>query len=366
MIDPFSVSGLHLFREGRSRAINAENPTGQKGGGGKASGTLGPSRKGSPCIPVIKQNETVTLAHISGAGMMQHIWCTVTDQTPAGRYVLRDLVLRMYWDGEDAPSVEVPLGDFFLNGFGRGYPVNSQPIVVNPKRGMNCFFPMPFRNEARITVENQHGGDVQGFFFQIDYTEYDAPPSGAGTFHAQWRRQRLTATGEDYTIVDGIRGKGHYVGTFVALQTLERAWWGEGEFKFYLDGDEDYPTLCGTGCEDYFGGAWSFGGKDSQGQTEEQTFCTPYMGYPFYSRDDNYRNDFFHSECPPMRALYRFHIPDPILFDRDLKVTMQQIGANEHGLFERQDDVSSVAYWYQAEPHNPFAPLPNANSRIPR
>jgi len=366
MTDPFSISGLYLLKEGRSCAINAENPDGRKGRGGMAAGALGPSRKGSPCIPLLRQGETRELAHIQGPGIIRHIWFTVTDQTPAGRYVLRDLVLRMYWDGEADPSVEVPLGDFFLNGFARGYPVNSQPIAVNPKRGMNCFFPMPFCAEARITIENQHGGDIAGLFYQIDFTRLDAPPSGAGAFHAQWRRQRLTEPLNDYVIVDGIRGRGHYVGTFIALQTLERAWWGEGEMKFYLDGDEEYPSICSTGMEDYFGGAWSFGGKDAQNQTQEQTFSTPYMGYPFYARDDDYHNDFFHSECPPMRALYRFHIPDPILFDRDLRATVQQIGADEHGLFERQDDVSSVAYWYQTEPHAPFPPLPGASLRRPR
>ncbi len=366
MIHPFSTCDLAMLREGRSRAINAENPSGAKGAGGMACSKLGPSRKGSPCIPLIKQGETITLAHIRGAGVIRHIWCTVTDQTPAGRYVLRDLVLRVYWDGEDTPSIQTPLGDFFANGFARGYAVNSQPIAVNPKRGMNCFFPMPFGSEAIITLENQHGGDVPGFFYQIDYTELDTPPENTGRFHAQWRRQRLTALGQDYAIVEGIQGRGHYVGTFVALQTLERGWWGEGEVKFFLDGDSQYPTLCGTGAEDYFGGAWSFGGKDAQGNTQEQTFCTPYMGYPFYARDDNFHNDYFHSECPPMRAFYRFHIPDPVLFETDLRVTLQQIGVNELGLFERQDDVSSVAYWYQTEPHAPFAPFPDAQSRWPR
>ena len=365
-MSPYDVSDLYRLQEGRSRAINQENPTGEKGRGGMAASALGPSRKGSPCIPLLRANETATLADIHGAGVIRHIWITVTDKTPAGRFVLRDLVLRMYWDGEEAPSVEAPLGDFFLNGFSSSYSVQALPIVVNPLRGMNCYLPMPFANGARITVENQHGGDIQGFFYQIDYTELDRPPEDAGRLHAQWRRERLTELGRDYVLVDGIRGRGHYVGTFLALQTLERGWWGEGEMKFYLDGDECYPTICGTGAEDYFGGAWSFGGKDAQGRTLERTFCTPFLGYPFYSRDDAYQNDFFLSECPPMRALYRFHVPDPILFEHDLRVTLQQIGASERGLFERQDDVSSVAYWYQTEPHQAFPALPGADARVPR
>lgn len=366
MFDSLSLYGLSTLREGRSRAINAENPTGEPGRGGMATGALGPSRKGSPCLPVVCAGETVTLAQIRGAGVINHIWCTVTDRTPAGRYVLRDLVLRIYWNGEPEPSVEAPLGDFFLNGFGRGYTVQSLPIVVNPKRGMNSYFPMPYTTQARITLENQHGGDVQGFFYQVDYTELDAPPENTGLFHAQWRRQRLTEPRQDFVIADGIRGHGHYVGTFLALQTLERDWWGEGEIKFYLDGDETYPTLCGTGTEDYFGGAWSFGGKDALGRTQELTYHTPFLGYPYYSRDDEYQNDYFLSECPPMRALYRFHIPDPILFHSNLRVTLQQIGANEHGLFERQDDVSAVAYWYQTEPHSPYPVMIPAAARHPR
>ena len=155
MLDGFSLSGLPVMREGRSRAINAENPTGEPGRGGMAASALGAGRKGSPCLPWLHAGETVTLAHIHGAGIINHIWCTVTDRTAAGRYVLRDLVLRMYWDGEATPSVEAPLGDFFANGFGRGYTVQSLPIVVNPKRGMNCYFPMPFASEARITLQRQ-------------------------------------------------------------------------------------------------------------------------------------------------------------------------------------------------------------------
>lgn len=366
MFTPFSMASLSTLREGRSRAITQENPTGQKGGGGMVGSDLGPSRKGSPCIRVIPQGQTATLAAIQGPGIINHIWITVPDRTDAGRYVLRDLVLRMYWNGEETPSVETPLGDFFLNGFGRGYRIISQPIVVNPKNAMNCFFPMPFDNGAVITVENQHGGDLPGLFYQIDYIELDKPQPNAGTFHAQWRRQPVTQLQQDYVILDGVQGKGHYVGTFIALQSLERGWWGEGEMKFYLDGDTQYPTICGTGMEDYFGGAWSFGGMDEQGNMQEQTFSTPYMGYPFYSRDTGIKNEFFMSECPPMRSLYRFHIPDPILFDRDLRVTLQQIGGDERGLRERQDDISSVAYWYQQEPHHAFPTFPGVLERRAR
>ena len=360
------LGGLPLITGGKSRAINAENPRGEKGRGGMAASHLGPSRKGSPCIGEIEPGATALLGEIEGPGVIQHIWITVTDKTSdADRFVLRDLVLRMYWDGEESPSVEVPLGDFFCCGFGQGCLVNSLPIVVNPNRGFNCYFPMPFRKSARLTVENQHKNPVPAFFYQIDYCLQEVPEN-AGTFHAQWRRQPITDLGQDYVLLDNVKGSGQYIGTYLALSTLERYWWGEGEMKFYIDGDTDYPTICGTGTEDYFGGAWSFA-KQENGRTVEQTFCTPFLGYPFYSHHDtSIHNDYHNDDCPPMRGFYRWHIPDPIRFEKDLRVTLQQIGVGHGGLFERRDDVSSVAYWYQAEPHNPFPALPPAPARWPR
>ena len=361
------MSALPLLRHGRSRSINWENRTGEKGAGCKASSALGPSRKGSPCIGHIDAGETVVLMDVEGTGVIQHIWVTITDETERGKFVLRDVVLRMYWDGEETPSVEVPLGDFFLNGFGRGYEVVSLPMVVNPKRGMNCYIPMPFRNHAKITIENQHAGGLGAFFYQIDYCLYDDLPEETGYFHAQWRRERITQMQKDYVLLDGVRGHGHYIGTHLMLSTLERYWWGEGEMKFYLDGDGAYPTQCSTGTEDYFGGAWSFGGyTDDQGRMLEKTYCTPYLGYPFYSRDDNFHNDYYNRDVPPMRSFYRWHVMDPVLFEEDLRVELQQIGVGPLGLFERQDDVASVAYWYQTEPHAPFPALPAARERWPR
>lgn len=358
---------LPLITTAWSRAANAENPTGEKGKGGMAASGLGPSRKGSPCIDEIKPNETAVLAELNGPGVITHIWITVTDKTSdADCFVLRDLVLRMYWDGEDTPSVESPLGDFFCCGFARGCMVNSMPIAVNPTRGFNCFFPMPFAKKAKITIENQHKNSVPAFFYQIDYCLYDALPENAGYFHAQWRRQRLTEKTKDYVVLDSVRGRGQYIGTYLALTTLERYWWGEGEMKFYLDDDKDYPTICGTGTEDYFGGAWSFASQEN-GKTVENTYCTPFLGYPYYSRhDDAIHNDYHNDDCPPMRGFYRWHIMDPIYFAKEIRVTLQQIGVCHGGLFERQDDVASVAYWYQLEPHIPFAKLPSKEYRWPR
>ncbi|MBM7654532.1 glycoside hydrolase family 172 protein [Neobacillus cucumis] len=360
------LSSLPLINNGRSRAVNAENPRGEKGKGGMASSLLGPSRKGSPCIREIEPGSTVTLAEIDGPGVIQHIWITVTDKTDKDVYVLRDLVLRMYWDDEEEPSVESPLGDFFCNGFGRGCTVNSMPIVVNPTRGFNSYFQMPFRKKAKITIENQHAGTVPAFFYQIDYCLYDELPENTAYFHAQWNRQKITNKQEDYVIVDNIKGEGLYVGTYLALTTLERYWWGEGEVKMYIDGDDEYPTICGTGTEDYFGGAWSFA-TQKDGKTVENTYCTPFLGYPYYSAHDEVVHNFYHNDdTMPQRGFYRWHVLDPIRFAEDLKVTVQQIGVEKNGLFERQDDVASVAYWYQAEPHTPFKPLASKEDRRPR
>ena len=366
----FPLAGLPLYRSGRSCSVNAENRTGGKGIACQKDSPLGHSRKGSPCIDRIPSGACETLLDLEGSGIIQHIWVTVTDETECGHFVLRDLILRMYWDGETDPSVEVPLGDFFLNGFARGYEVCSLPIAVNPKRGMNCYLPMPFSSHARITLENQHPGDIRGFFFQIDCVLLDEPQPEAGYFHAQWRRQKLTELQNDYVIADCIRGRGHYVGTHLMIQALERYWWGEGEVKFYVDGDRDFPSQCSTGLEDYFGGAWSFGGcTNEKGFMQEKTYCTPFLGYPFYSAEDTFHSDYFQRDIPPMRSFYRWHIPDPILFSSDLKITVQQIGSGPrgpHGLFERQDDLTSVAYWYQTEPHVCFPVLPAREERWPR
>ena len=349
------LQNIFQLKNGQSRSINWENRNGEKGKGGMASSDLGPSRKGSPCIPKIEAGETVTLGEIQGEGIIQHIWITVTDRTSErNRYVLRDLVLRMYWDDEEFPSVECPLGDFFCCGFGVSYQVNSVPIAVNPTRGFNSYFPMPFRKNARITIENQCDEPIPAFFYQIDYC-LTTVPEDAAYFHAQWRRQRITEKAKDYVVLDNIKGKGQYVGTYLALTSLERYWYGEGEMKFYIDGDKDYPTICGTGTEDYFGGAWSFATQQN-GQTVENQYCTPYLGYPYYSTHDTFlHNDYHNDDQMPQRSFYRWHLLDPILFEKDLKVTLQQIGVSHGGLFERQDDVATTAYLHRVSfCHPPF------------
>lgn len=350
-----------------SRSINAENPDGRPGAAAASASPLGPRRKGTAYLPV-DDGQTLTLADIDGPGVIRHIWITVPDRTEAGPFVLRDLVLRFYWDEALQPAVEVPLGDFFCNGFAERALVTSDQIVVAPTGGMNSYIQMPFRRHARITLENQHAGPVPHVFYQVDYTVGDDVSPDAAYFHAQWRRSNgTTALGEDHVILDGVRGRGTYLGTFVALTSLHRYWWGEGEVKFYVDGDDDLPTLCSTGLEDYAGGAWAFQDELRRAPDPEViTFSAPFCGYPQYVRRDSSGASPFVQDALPMHGLYRWHVPDPIFFDESLKVTVQQIGAWDHGLFERCDDISTVAYWYQNEGSVDLPSLPSARERAPR
>jgi hypothetical protein len=340
------------LRDEQTRSITAENPDGAPGAGGQASSNLGEGRKGRPCI-TIDAGKTVTIADIDGPGKIRHIWITVPDATDGGNHVLRDLVLRAYWDGENDPSIEVPLGDFFCNGHATRCNINSEPVVVAPDGGFNCYLPMPFE-EARITIESQHPAEITSFFYQIDFAE-GVDIHNDGRLHAHWRRSNPTTKGNDHVILDGVQGRGHYIGTYLAWTALSDGWWGEGEVKFYLDGDGEYPTICGTGTEDYVGGAWCFKPND-----EPETYSTPYLGYPLH---DSGTEGAGH---PPRHGLYRWHTPDPIRFEEEIRATIQTIGLGRTGYRERSDDVSSVAYWYQEEPHNPFSKLPSALERRPR
>lgn len=366
MIFSLDLAGVPALGAVTSRSITAENPTGEKAAGGKAASALGVGRKGRPYVG-LGSGQTTALADIRGPGVIRHIWLTVAEQTAKSPFVLRNLVLRCYWDGESSPSVEVPLGDFFCNGFGRRCLINSVPIAVAPTGGMNSYFAMPFDSSARIEVTSEHPDDIRALFFQIDYHLVDELPRDTGRFHAQWRRESITELGRDFVVVDGISGVGAYVGTYLGIAALERYWWGEGEFKFFIDGDGDWPTVCGTGIEDYFGGAWAF--QDHVGASELQpvTFSYPYFGYPLYAVADTIGASPYVRATTPMHGMYRWHLPDPIHFREGLRVTVQQIGhGGESGLFERRDDVTAVAYWYQHEPHAPFPQLPSAQQRQPR
>lgn len=340
-------AGLSQLRASQTRSISAENPDGSKGGGAKAdpdtndaAKDLGRGWKARPCIDLPAQH-TTALAQIDGPGIIQHIWITVDAKA------YRDCVLRFYWDEEKTPSVEVPLGDFFAVGHGRRHLVNSLLVAVNPTGGFNCYWPMPFRNHARITIENQGTEEIRHFFYQISYA-LEAVPDDAAYFHAQWRRSLTSREHPEHTLLDQVRGQGHYVGTFIAWTQMSEGWWGEGEIKFFIDGDRDFPTICGTGTEDYFGGAWCFG----------DTYSTAFLGYPFWFRDEG---------SVPKHSLYRWHIADPIRFASDLRVTIQALGWWPNRKYQPlTDDIASVAYWYQAEPHTAFPALLSRHERFPR
>jgi hypothetical protein len=343
------LGNLARLSNAKTRSISAENFTGEKGKGGMATeGTganaardLGQGWKVSPSVH-IQAGDTFTLADIAGPGAIQHIWLTTF---PKG---WRHMILRMYWDDEEQPSVEVPIGDFFCNGWCERSNVNSLPIAVNPAGGMNSYWPMPFRKRARITVENRMDEQAT-LFYQVDYALTDVPEDAA-YFHAQWRRSNPVKYKDVHTLVDGIRGKGHYVGTYIAWQVNNTGWWGEGEIKFYLDGDKEFPTICGTGTEDYFGGAWNF--EHPKGQYG--TYSTPFLGlHQVIQPDGLYRSQ-------QRFGMYRWHIMDPIRFEEDLRVTIQALGWRSGGRYlPLQDDIASVAYWYQTEPHAPHPQLPD-------
>lgn len=353
---PFNGLGMHLGNLARlsnavTRSISAENFTGAKGQGGMAAvgspsaRELGQGWKVSPCIEV-PAKETVTIAEINGSGAIQHIWITVHPTW------WRRLVLRIYWDDEPTPSVEVPLGDFFANGWCTRCNITSLAIAVNPAGGFNSYWEMPFRQGARITVENLWDEPAGGFFYQITYTLTEVP-ADVGYFHAQWRRSNPLPYKTVHTLLEGVRGQGQYVGTYLAWGVNNNGWWGEGEIKFYLDGDQDFPTICGTGTEDYFGGAWNF--EHPQGQYGQ--FSSPYSGMPQVIKPDGLyvSNQRF--------GLYRWHITDPIRFQDDLRVTIQALGWRSGGRYlPLQDDIASTAFWYQAEPHAPFPALPDRDA----
>jgi hypothetical protein len=350
-----NLSNLYRTSDAKTRSISPENFNGEKGKGGMATtGTgAGPSRdlgqkwKVSPSV-VIKKHTTYTVAEIDGSGAIQHIW-----MTPTGNW--RYSILRFYWDDETTPSVEVPAGDFFCMGWGRFASVQSLAVVVNPGSGFNCYWPMPFRKKCRITMENIDDKDMV-LYYQVDYTLTEVPKD-AGYFHAQFRRVNPLPFKKDYVLVDSIRGKGQFVGTYMAYGSNKNGWWGEGEIKFFMDGDTEFPTINGTGTEDYFNGAYDFDSqhknKDGAETSEYTEFSGPYTGLPQVIRGDG------HYDIAQRFGLYRWHIMDPIRFDKDLKVTIQDLGWHHDGRYmPLQDDIASVVFWYQTEPHNPFPKLP--------
>jgi hypothetical protein len=355
-----NLGNLSLLSNAQTRSISAENFNGEKGQGGKATegegaecaSNLGKGWKISPCVE-IKPQEEFALADIEGMGAIQSMWF--------GGYVGRDFILRMYWDNQEIPSVECPFSDFFACGFMdnskdntdqnkkiKFAQLNSIPVTVNPNNGLNCFWEMPFRKRAKITLQNI-SEENKVIFYQINYTLTEVLENAA-YFHAQFRLTKPIKYMDDYTIIDGIKGKGHYVGTSLLVGLNgEGKWWGEGEIKIFIDGDKDYPTICGTGTEDYFGGAYNW---DVRG--EYVTYSTPFMGMHNVIKPDG----LYVSQ--QQHALYRWHIMDSIRFEEDLRITLQDLGwRNGQKYLPRRDDMASVAYWYQTLPTNPFPQLPS-------
>ncbi len=358
----FNGLGMHLgalprLSDARSRSISPENFNGEPGAGGRATeGTgasparsLGVKWKVSPSID-IGPGETRILADIAGPGAIQQIWATVRN----ARW--RFLILRVYWDDQPHPSVECPIGDFFANGWESYAHVNSLAVCVNPGRAFNCYWEMPFRRRARFTLTNMDEGTMT-LYYQINYTLTDVPEDAA-YFHACFRRSNPLPYMTDHLILDGVEGAGHFVGCYMAWGVNNTGWWGEGEIKFFMDDDGEYPTICGTGTEDYFCGAYNFDiGNCEPGQPRAYTeFTTAYAGLPQVIRPDGtYRSQ-------QRFGMYRWHIMDPVRFSSRLRVTIQALGwrpDSPRRYLPLQDDIASVAFWYQALPGKPLPPLPD-------
>ena len=360
------MGNLSRLSDAKTRSISPENFTGEKGKGGMADPVrdkdqrnvanahhaakdLGKGWKVNPFI-IVKPGETITIAEIEGPGAIQQIW-----MTPTGNW--RFSILRMYWDDEKEPSVECPVGDFFCSAYNEYAQLSSLAVCVNPGSAFNCYWKMPFRKKARITLENINTAEEMRLYYQINYTLTEVPEDEA-YFHAQFRRSNPTQ-GSLHTLIDGVKGKGQYVGTYLAWRVNDNCWWGEGEIKFYMDGDREYPTICGTGTEDYFCGSYNF---ENQKTRQYQEFTTPYAGMHQVIRPDGlYR-------AVTAFGLYRWHILDPVRFDKDLKVTIQDLGWRHDGRYNNQkSDISSTTFWYQAEPHAKFPALPSKDGlEIPR
>jgi hypothetical protein len=359
---------------GTTRMISPENPTGEKGKAclwepnpsdpflehSDAALDLGKGYKVRPFINV-RSGETAVLADIKGMGIINYFFITSSLENYS------ELVLRIYWDDEENPSVECPLGAFFAMGHdSQPHLVNSVPIVVAPKKGCTSYWQMPFREGAKCTLTND--GPIDSFIvaYKIQYKLKEVPKD-VGYFHAQYRKTVTSIDDPNYVIVDGIKGKGSYVGTYLAWNALSSNWWGEGEVKFYLDGDSKYPTMADTGTEDYFGGAWGFSHMDTSDnqtfQNNEQAFSYPYVGMPLAK--------IVNDRAPRKYSLYRWHLLDSIGFEKDLKVTVQTLGWYPNfPKYKRykplSEDIASVAYWYQQEPHQPFPELPDLKVRWDR
>ncbi len=335
------LAGLDQVRPGRSRAVT--------------SASANPDSN-LDRIGVVKPGEIATLADIRGPGVIRHIWLTFNEARPnwleaAGSANPAEIVLRMYWDEAREPAVETPLGDFFAAGFGLRREIRSLPVQVESGDGYNCFWPMPFFRRARITITNESAKNIRSFYYHIDYTQEPRLPKNSAYFCAQYRQEFPEKTGSDYRIVD-IAGTGHYVGTVLSVRSRSPFWFGEGDAKFYIDG-EQRPAIWGTGTEDYFLCAWGL---------NECLF--PFFGCTYMSSD--------FEDLGTQYTLYRWHVADPIRFGKSLRVEIEHkgwISADEtesgkvEGHVEREDDIATVAFWYQVGQPKRFTTLPSLTER---
>ena len=342
-----------------TRSICAENFTGEPGKGGMAvEGTgkdcaegLGQGWKISPSVN-IEAGETFTLADISGMGAIQHFW--ITSNARQNRF----LILRVYYENEKTPAIECPLGDFFAMAWPQEHyaPLNSLMVTHNPKRAFNCYWEMPFRKNCRFTLTNIDTQQVV-VYYQITYTLTQVPEDCA-YFCCSFRRFNPLKYKDVVTIADNICSEGHFVGTYLAWGVNNTGWWGEGEIKFYIDDDEEFPTICGTGTEDYFCSSWNFDAAPAPGAKRQYVeFCTPYAGLPQVVRPDGLYSS------QQRFGMYRWHVCDPIRFTKKLKVTIQALGWRaDKRYLPLQDDISATAFWYQKSPAPALPQLPGKDT----
>jgi len=325
-----------------SRSISFENPTGAPGQGGQAASKLGATRKGAPAI-TLKAGQDVQLCDIEGPGTIRHIWMT-TARDPMN---LRSLVIRAWWDGQTHPSIECPIGDFMGTAHGKVTPYFSAVHSLGRNAGMNlwlpmpfrkrAWLPMPFRKRARITLTNEGQKDVP-LFYQIDYTIQDKHPNDVGRLHVLFARANPTTEKEDFVLLPQRKGKGRFIGALIGMRNLHPGqWWGEGEIKIFMDGDTEFPTICGTGSEDYV--CLSYGMQQ-----------TPFL----YNGCNLDENNFI--------SMYRWHLPDPIYWQRQCRITIQQI-AWKSGLAEVSDDWSTATFWYEPVPSEALPAMPDVKAR---
>ncbi|QOV19937.1 DUF2961 domain-containing protein [Blautia liquoris] len=341
-----------------TRQISAENPTGNPGNACRwknANETLdgGKNLKVHPFLQ-LSSGETKILADMEGPGCITEIFFT------CDHVELSELVLRIYWDNEENPSVETPVGMFFANGFDAyKHEIHSAVIMALPRNAYSCYWQMPFKKHATITLT--HGGTekISCIAYRVMYQLYDIPDHMM-YFHASYHRENTSFEKPIYTILDHVEGEGCYVGTYLAWNALHSDWWGEGEVKFYIDDDGFYPSMADNGTEDYFGGSFGFSPFNSDlCWNEEQTFSAPYMGMPLAVTGG--------ADSVRKYSLYRWHIYDNIGFRHKLRVTVDTIGLwDRQGYRPLDEDIASVAYWYQCEPHRPYKRLPSAEQRMDR